>query len=159
MSRAFVKESDREEELPPVDPVLPPGADNRITVDGAARLRAEMDGLRDERAGLKGATSAEELLRLRAIDRRLAWFARRSPTWVETTTPPGAVRFGARVTYEDEGGKRMTVRIVGVDEVDAPGTVSWLSPIARALLGAGVGDVVRLVRPGGDEDVELIAIG
>lgn len=161
MSRAFVKETERDEDLPAPDPVLPPGAQNVITVAGAARLRAEEQALKEERAALKAAGLAQDAVRLKAVERRLAWIARRGETWVEVPAPAqtGEVRLGALVTLEDADGRRRAVRIVGVDEVDAArGEVSWISPVASALLGARVGDVVTVHRPGGDEDVEVVRI-
>lgn len=162
MSRAFVKELDRDEDLPAPDPVLPPGAQNVITRDGAERLRAEAAALREERAALKRAGRPEDAVRLRIVERRLAWFARRSETWVERDPPaaPDAVRLGTRVTLIDAEGRARRVRIVGVDEVDAAaGDISWISPLATALLGARPGDVVTLRRPGGEEELEVGELG
>jgi transcription elongation factor GreB len=162
MSRAFVKEIERDEAIPPPESPLPPGTANVITREGAARLRAEAAALRTERAERKAAGRAEDAVRIAAIDRRLAWFERRSETWVELDPPsrPEEARFGVRVTLADPDGATRTVRIVGVDEADsARGDVSWLSPVATALLGARVGDVVTLRRPAGDEDVEVVGLG
>jgi transcription elongation factor GreB len=69
------------------------------------------------------------------------------------------VFFGATVTYEDAGGTQRTITILGVDEADsALGQVSWVSPIARALLKSRVSDVVRLTTPAGVQDIEVLAV-
>lgn len=161
MSRAFVKETEPDEPVPLVDPVLPPGARNVITSAGASRLRAEAEALQQERRQLKASPSVEGQVRLAVVERRLAWFQRRSPSWVEV--PPVVqterVRLGCRLRVEDAAGQVRELQILGVDELEgAQGGVSWLSPIAQALLGAEVSDSVLLHRPGGDEELSVLAI-
>ena len=100
--------------------------------------------------------------RLREIDRRLRFLSRRLEL-AEIVDNAGKhherVYFGATVTYADRSGQERTVTIVGVDEVDpARGRVSWVAPIARALLKAREGDMVTLRTPAGLEEIEVIAI-
>lgn len=101
--------------------------------------------------------------RLREIDRRLGFLSRRmkalTPLDPATITDRSRVRFGATVTYADEQDVERRVTITGDDEADAgQGRVGWSSPIARALRGAAVGDLRRLVLPSGDVEVEVTAI-
>ena len=101
--------------------------------------------------------------RLREIDRRLAHLARvmKAAKVVEpgSQAASGQVRFGATVALEDEDGKRRQLTIVGDDETDAgAGRIGWSAPLARALIGAKVGDE-RLVRlPGGEKSYVVVAI-
>ena len=100
--------------------------------------------------------------RLREIDRRIRFLVRRLDA-AEVVDPAGRdadqVFFGATVTYRDRQGGRQTVSIVGVDEIDtARGYVSWVSPVARALIKAREGDVVTLRTPGGIEELEILEV-
>ena len=179
MSKAFVKETDEaEEELPDAPGGLPPGSKNYITPDGFRRLREELNHLsRTERprvvetvawaAGNGDRSENGDYIygkqRLREIDRRMRFLAKRLEN-AEIVDParqscPDQVFFGATVTYADEKGDERTVTIVGVDEIDADrGRVSWVSPIARALLKAREGDVVELRTPTGINRIEIIGI-
>jgi transcription elongation factor GreB len=101
--------------------------------------------------------------KLRAIDRRAAFLAKRMKA--VTVIDPAAqtdtlrVRFGATVTYIDEDDVERTVTLVGQDESDAgAGRISWNSPMAIALRGAAISDVRRVALPGGEVEVEVIAI-
>lgn len=101
--------------------------------------------------------------KLRAIDRRAAFLARRmkAVTLVDpaNVATDGRVRFGATVTIADEDDARRTVTLVGDDEADAgAGRIGWGSPLARALRGAAVGDVRRVTLPGGEREWEVVAI-
>jgi transcription elongation factor GreB len=100
--------------------------------------------------------------RLREIDRRIRFLSKRIDAAVLVDNAGKShdrVYFGATVTVVDESGAERTVSIVGVDELDpGRGRVSWISPIATALLGASVGDVVTMRTPRGAEDLELLAI-
>lgn len=161
MSRAFVKEDDRESAVVAPPPALPPGVPNRITPEGAARLRGERLALEEERATLRGQDGAEARGRLAAVEARLALLHAREPTWVVTVPPEPLTRaaFGVTVTLVDAQGRERRVRVVGVDEVDvAAGHVSFLSPIAQAVLGAAVGDEVRVRTPRGEEELEVVAL-
>jgi transcription elongation factor GreB len=101
--------------------------------------------------------------RLREIDRRLRFLTRRldnaevvDPASRETTDQ---VFFGATVRYANGAGDELQIAIVGIDEVDLPrGRVSWISPIARALIKAREGDVVQLRTPAGVETIEIIEV-
>ena len=101
--------------------------------------------------------------RLREIDRRIRFLTKRME--LASVTDPAVhfgsdqVFFGATVTYEDEQGNAKTITILGIDEADSlNGQVSWVSPIARALLKSKVGDVVRLQTPAGMQDIEVIQV-
>ena len=101
--------------------------------------------------------------RLRQIDRRLGWLAKRmkAAKIVDPAAAPdrGRVFFGASVTIADEDDNRRTQTVVGDDEADAgQGRVGWGSPLARALRGAAVGDLRRVTLPAGEKEYEVIAI-
>lgn len=178
MSKAFTKESESDDDddiglLP-----LPIGGKNYITPAGYAHLRAELLGLIDDErpkivevvhwAASNGDRSENGdyiygKRRLREIDRRIRFLTKRLEI-AEVSEPSvhfggDQVFFGATVTYEDESGLRRTVTILGIDEADnLKQQVSWVSPIARTLLRAQVGDVVRLNSPSGVQDIEIIRV-
>lgn len=180
MSKAFTRESEGGDEddddlaLPP----LPAGGRNYITPQGYARLRRELLGLIDEErprvvetvhwAARNGDRSENgDYLygkrRLREIDRRIRFLTRRLE--IAEVADPSAhhggdqVFFGATVTYADEEGEQRTVTIKGIDEADsARGEVSWISPIARTLLRARIGDVLQLPTPAGTVEIEVLAV-
>jgi transcription elongation GreA/GreB family factor len=159
MNRAFVKESDREDELPEIPISEHP---NRITPDGLEELRARLDAVREERRILK--ENAEiDATAVRHVERLARWLDTRIATAVvidPEQQPRDRVAFGAMVDVVDQDGHEMSYRIVGEDEADAEhGRVSWVSPIARALLGAQVGDEVVWKRPVGDLRIEVRTIG
>jgi transcription elongation factor GreB len=181
MSKAFTREadgdSDDDEDLEP-SLKLPQGVRNYITPGGHARLRAELDHLlRTERpqvvevvawAASNGDRSENGdyiygKKRLREIDRRIRFLTRRLD--IAQVVDPCAqtnvdqVFFGATVTIGDEQGGEQTYRIVGVDETDiARGHISWVSPLARALLKAREGDLVRFQSPSGWREIEVLAV-
>ena len=179
MNKAFTRESDQEDDddgLPVAAPI--PGGKNYITRAGFDRLRAELFQLMDEErprvveivhwAASNGDRSENgDYLygkkRLREIDRRIRFLTRRLEIAevVDASLHLGGdqVFFGATVCYADSDGQETTVTILGVDEADsAQGQISWISPVARALLKARVGDVVRLVVPGGAQDLEILSV-
>ncbi|MEA2753751.1 MAG: transcription elongation factor GreB [Aliidongia sp.] len=181
MSKAFTKETDNdgdvEDDAGPTVP-LPAGAKNYITAAGFQRLRAELRELsRVERpkvveivswaAGNGDRSENGDYLygkkRLREIDRRIRFLTKRLEI-AEVVDPArrtvrDQVFFGATVTYAHENGGENTITIVGVDEADLDrGQVSWISPIARALMKAREGDVVELRSPAGAESIEVLAI-
>jgi transcription elongation factor GreB len=157
---------------------LPKGAKNYITPAGAERLKAELHKLLvNERPSLVqtvtwAASNGDRSengdyiygkRRLREIDRRIRFLTKRLEI-AEVIDPADPARqetdrvlFGARVTVFDEGTERLRVfRIVGIDEADAGrGEISWISPMARALLNSKVGDVVTLRTPKGEEELEI----
>ena len=179
MSKAFTREPtvDNDEDeagLPPI----PAGGKNYITPQGYARMRKELLTLIDDErpkvveivhwAASNGDRSENGdyiygKKRLREIDRRIRFLTKRME--LASVTDP-AVHFGsdqvflgATVTYEDDQGIAKTITILGIDEADSlNGQVSWVSPIARALLKSKVGDVVRLQTPVGMQDIEVIQV-
>ncbi len=167
MNKAFTKETESEEALPEFVDALPPGTKNYMTPEGAARLADELAELRDvERPRLvKAETEASSKKRLREVDQRIQFIVKRLQITEVVDQSKRKNReqafFGASVTYADadgDGAEHM-VRIVGVDEArHEMGEVSWVSPIARALNGAWQGDVVKLSRPGGAEEIEILKI-
>ncbi len=178
MNKAFTKETDGDDDDGPSLPPLPSGGKNYITPAGYARLRAELlDLIDNERpkvvdivhwAASNGDRSENgDYLygkkRLREIDRRIRFLTKRLE--IAEVTDPAAhhgsdqVFFGATVTYADPSGRQQTVTILGIDEADsAQGQVSWISPIARALLKAREGDEVRLVTPLGVQEIEVLEV-
>jgi len=180
MSKAFTKESDGEDEddLPDEIAGLPAGAKNYMTPQGFTRLREELSQLmRKERpevvqvvswAAANGDRSENgDYLygkkRLREIDRRIRFLSKRleRSEVVDPAKRPKTdqVFFGATVAYANAKGEERSVKIVGVDEVDpGRGQVSWISPIARALLRAHEGDVVRMRTPAGEEEIEILRV-
>lgn len=177
MSKAFTRESDAEEDevgLPP----LPAGGKNYITPKGYAALRAELFDLIDNErpkvvdivhwAASNGDRSENGdyiygKKRLREIDRRIRFLTKRLEI-AEVTDPSvhfgkDQVFFGATVTYVEEAGDERTVTILGIDEADSlKGEVTWISPIARALIKAREGDVVKLVTPVGVQEIEVLSV-
>ena len=159
-------------------PALPAGTKNYITPAGFRRMEEELRQLsRVERprivevvawaAGNGDRSENGDYIygkkRLREIDRRIR-FLRKRLEIAEVVDPArqtarDRVFFGARVTYETADGVETTVRIVGVDEADfEQGQISWVSPVARALLRAREGDQVQLRTPAGAETIEVVAI-
>ena len=178
MSKAFVKESDDELELPDEEPVIPAGVKNYMTPEGHRRMQDELRRLtREERpktvdvvswaAGNGDRSENGDYLygkqRLREIDRRIRFLTKRLEA-AEVVDPRQQTRhdqvfFGASVTYANHHGAEKTVTIVGIDEADLDrGQVSWISPIARALLKAHEGDTVELRTPTGPEPIEVLEI-
>lgn len=179
MSKAFTKESDDtdvDDEIESAN-ALPAGAKNYITPAGYAKLKEEFlhllnierpalvktvawaasNGDRSENADYKYGKR-----RLREIDRRLRFLTKRMD-YAEIIDPAGRnsdqVFFGATVSVEDQAGQQHTYSIVGMDEVDLTrGRVSWVSPIARALLKAREGDTVRFEAPGGMQQLEILEV-
>jgi transcription elongation factor GreB len=177
LSKSFTREGDGEDDdlaLPP----LPAGSKNYITPQGYAALRAELFELIDNErpriveivhwAASNGDRSENGdyhygKKRLREIDRRIRFLTKRLEI-AEITDPSNhhgkdQVFFGATVTYLDEADAERTVTILGIDEADSlKAEVTWVSPIARALLKAREGDVVKLVTPVGVQEVEVVEV-
>ena len=168
MSKAFTRESDDAPEPPfrlrPASP-LPPGAKNYLTVGGAPRLQAELDRLTQvERPQLASAVeNPDDRRRLQSLDLQIQQLDQCLGTAVVVASPSAPweqVRFGATVTVRSRSGEETRYRIVGVDETDLDhGWVSWLSPIAKALLNANLGQRVRFKFPSGEAVLEIVAIG
>ena len=180
MSKAFTKESDGDDEddLPEEVGGLPATAKNYMTPEGFERLRDELNQLmRKERpevvkvvtwaAGNGDRSENGDYIygkkRLREIDRRVRYLSKRLAN-AEVVDPAKRAKtdqvfFGATVTTANGDNKERTVKIVGVDEVDlAKGHVSWISPIAKALMRAHEGDVVNLRTPTGLEELEIVKV-
>jgi transcription elongation factor GreB len=186
MSKAFTKESDDEDDdLDDVseepEPAQPAGVRNYITPSGLQRLRDELRFLltRERRAVTQvvawaagngdrseNADYQYGKRRLRQIDRRIRFLTKRIDA-AEVVDPEAPrvgraathVFFGATVRYSNASGTERMVRIVGLDEVDLDRNyVSWVSPLARALMKSGPGDSVVLHAPGGAEDLEIIEV-
>ena len=178
MSKAFTKETEPEDlEIEEADS-LSAGFKNYITPDGLARLQAELKHLRSvERpkvvetvawaAGNGDRSENGDYIygkkRLREIDRRMRFLMKRLQIAevVDQSQQKNRdqVFFGATVTYASKAGDEKTIRIVGVDEARLEeGEVSWVSPIARALLKAWEGDVVKVRTPNGLEEIEVVEI-
>jgi transcription elongation factor GreB len=179
MNKAFTRENDDadDDDVPDTAPPLPTGK-NYITQSGYDRLRNELMSLIDDErpriveivhwAASNGDRSENgDYLygkkRLREIDRRIRFLTKRLEI-AEVVTPSihhgrDQVFFGATVSYADQSGAETTVTILGVDEADtAAHQISWVSPVARALLKSRVGDVVRLQLPSGWNELEVVEV-
>ena len=179
MNKAFVRESDSEddEELEP-SLKLPAGTRNYITPAGHVRLKSELEELvKRERpkvvevvawAASNGDRSENGdyiygKRRLREIDRRIRFLTKRLDI-AEIVDPlrqgdNDQVFFGARVTVADADGNENTYTIVGVDEADAArGRISWISPLARALIKAREGDSIRFQSPVGVREIDIVEV-
>ena len=184
MNKAFTREPDGDVDDSDADgdgaelPPLPAGTRNYLTPQGYRRLRAElMTLLDDERPKIvevvswaaKNGDRSENgdylygKKRLREIDRRIRFLSKRLDI-AEVADPSlhhgsDQVFFGATVTYATAQGEERTITIKGIDEADSlNGEVSWVSPIARALLKAREGDEVQLVTPAGLDRIEVVSV-
>ena len=176
MSKAFVKEDGPEDEDEPERAEVTPSGKNYITPAGFARLKAELRKLVEvERpevvktvawaASLGDRSENADYIygkrRLREIDRRVRFLIKRLEN-AEVVNSSGRdtdqVFFGATVKLKGASGEK-TITIVGVDEVDpSNGMVSWVSPIAKALIKAREGDNVTLRTPAGEEKLEILEV-
>ena len=178
MNKAFTRERDDADDEEAVAPAPAAGGHNEITPQGYSRLRA---GLLPRMAAARppgvevvhwAASNGDRSengdylygkKRLREIDRRIRFLTKRLEI-AEVTDPSvhhgrDQVFFGATVTYAEPSGQERTVTILGIDEADsAQGQVSWISPIARALLKAHEGDVVKLATPAGVQEIEVLEV-
>ncbi len=179
MSKAFVKEgADDEDGDGPAPPPLPAGTKNYMTVAGYRRLRAELGHLvtaeRPEvvRTVSWAASNGDRSengdyiygkKRLREIDRRIRFLTKRLEA-AEVVDPAqrgdtDQIFFGASVVYRTAAGEPQEITIVGVDEVDPQRRhVSWISPIARAVLKAREGDAIQFQTPRGTETIEILQV-
>jgi len=176
MSKAFVRESEDDDEAPVAKPGPPP-AKNYISPAGYARLKAELKQLveverpevvRTVSWAAKNGDRSENgdylygKKRLREIDRRVRFLIKRleAAAVVESADRDSdQVFFGATVTVRTGRGDRRTITIVGVDETDAARSrVSWISPVARALIKAREGDRVTVKTPAGAEELEIAEV-
>jgi len=180
MSKAFTKETDSSDDLDDLEgaPPIPAGAKNYMTPHGWRRMRDELSHLvkveRPEVTSIVSWAAANGdrsengdyqygKKRLREIDRRIRYLTKRLEN-AEVVDPAireetDQVFFAATVTYSNSAGEELTVRIVGIDETDhARGLISWISPVARALIKAREGDSVALVTPGGREEIDILEV-
>ncbi|MBM4220730.1 MAG: transcription elongation factor GreB [Gammaproteobacteria bacterium] len=186
MSKAFTREPDPDEDdgdeaaKAPVVPALPAGTRNYITPGGLQRLKDELQYLlHRERPAVTAVVSwaagngdrSENAdyqygkRRLREIDRRIRFLGKRIDQ-AEVIDPElprgdraGQVFFGATVRYLRQGNELRTVTIVGIDEINlALGRISWISPLARALLKARAGDRLEFQAPAGREDLTVVEV-
>ena len=169
---------DQDDDEGPSLPELPVGSRNYITPAGYARLRSELFTLMDDErpkvveavywAASNGDRSENGdyiygKKRLREIDRRIRFLTQRLEI-AEVTDPSvhfgkQQIFFGATTTYVEDSGQERSVTILGIDEADSlQGQVSWVSPIARTLLKASVGDVLKLVTPNGWREIEVLKV-
>ena len=151
MSRAFVKETEGVEELPEK---LVSTHRNLVTEAGLARIESEVERLLEDLTAAQNAGDRDLIARvsrdLRYWNQRLA-SAEVQPPPIDTNT----VAFGSTVTLERSDGRIQTFRIVGEDEADpAKGTLSYVAPLAQAMLGRGIGDIVKA----GGGEAEIVKI-
>ncbi|HWL28579.1 MAG TPA: transcription elongation factor GreB [Burkholderiaceae bacterium] len=180
MNKAFVKESedDDDDDLAPESLKLPAGTKNYITTDGYRRMREELAHLMTEErpavvqvvswAASNGDRSENgDYLygkkRLREIDRRMRFLTKRLEIAevVDPSQQPNKdqIFFGATVVYSDKAGEEFRVTIVGVDEAEPlQGKISWISPVARALIKAREGDTVTLRTPAGLDELDVLEV-
>ena len=164
MSRAFVKESDDDLSAGELPERPLPAHVNYVTPKGLELLQARVRELDERHEQLKPQSSedSEARQKLREIDRDLRYFRSQleRATLVDTANQPrDQVHFGAAVKIEDEDGAAQEFSIVGDDEADvASGKISWASPLARAMIGARIGDTVVWRRPAGEAEVTIVDI-
>jgi transcription elongation factor GreB len=164
MSRGFVKEDDQEEvPIVPKRAYLPEGVTNFVTPDGMAQLLAERELLTGEKNNLDSANENENRVTLNYINAKLQLLNNRiaeAKVINLNEQPQNEIRFGASVTLRNEtSGNIQTFQIVGVDEADiSKGKVSFISPIARALINKKTGEKVILKQAGKDIVFEIIGI-
>jgi len=154
MSKAFVKDDDERASNPLPDRPIP-AEPNLVTVEGLARIRDMVDLAQEQHTAARDAGDANEVAR---TERDLRyWMARQATAQVvKATSSCNVVEFGSLVTIRRQDGRNQTFRIVGTDEADpARGTLSYISPLAKALLGRSKGDIVRV----GEGDAEITEIG
>jgi transcription elongation factor GreB len=159
VSKAF---TDEEAAPPPAivrpRPPLPEGVPNYVTARGLALLRSELAELAAEAGAERGELAAADAASLAA--RRAELEARIASAEIVAPSEPGAetIRFGATVTIAGEAGTSR-YEIVGVDEADAArGKLSFVSPLARALMGREPGEAVKLRTPRGEEEIAIVAV-
>lgn len=154
MSKAFTKEDGGEEIFAPPRAPLPPGTKNYITKSGAERIQAELSDLILKKRE-QPATQSDQLnrdARIQHLQTLINSFVVVEPSASDT------VRFGATVTLK-RGSQSETYTIVGVDEIDLDrNCISWLSPLARALMSHRVGNRISFKAPTGVEQLEILAV-
>lgn len=177
MSKAFTKEDDHADDSPDVELQALPSKKNYITPKGFTRLRDELHLLLNKTrpdltavvawAASNGDRSenADYIYgkrKLREIDRRIRFLTKRLEI-AEVIDPAlvvaDKVQFGATVTFENEEGQKKKISIIGIDEIEpSAGKISWISPLAKALMGNAKGDAVTFHSPKGEEELEILKI-
>lgn len=178
MNKAFVKETEQDDDQDAVIPDIPAGVKNYMTPAGHLRMKTELLHLIDvdrpevvnivHWAASNGDRSENGdyiygKRRLREIDRRIYFLTKRLDI-AEVFDPrihhgSDQIFFGATVVYENQAGVTITVTIVGVDEFDPlKGKISWISPVARALIKARTGDSVVLNTPSGSDELTILDV-
>jgi transcription elongation factor GreB len=177
MSKAFTKETDDADDAPDTEIASLPTKKNYITPKGFSRMRDELHELLHKVrpdltqviawAASNGDRSenADYIYgkrRLREIDRRIRFLSKRLEI-AEVIDPAKVVaekiQFGATVTFQNEAEVKKTISIVGIDEIDpAHGKISWISPLAKALLNQECGDSVSFRSPKGEDELEILSV-
>lgn len=161
MSRAFVREDGPDNAPLPDLPISP--HPNYVTPRGLAALRTRLADTQAELARLRARADRLDLLPERAAERDIRYLEARIGSAIpvdQAGQPRGEVAFGARVTVADDRGTRTAYEITGEDEADATrGRIAPQAPLARALMGAKVGELVEWRRPSGPVTLEILAIG
>jgi transcription elongation GreA/GreB family factor len=163
MSRAFINEQDGESGAGEIQDLPQSEHPNYVTPRGLAQLKERLAAAQEKkRALLEGPDSVERELPLAYVAREIRYLEARVAAAIPTdpaAQPQDEVAFGATVRVADPAGEEREFTIVGEDEAVAEkGSVSWVSPLARALAKARVGDVITWRRPAGDLDLEILAI-
>lgn len=168
MSKAFTKESDsaQDEVRPLPRRHIPAGVTNYITATGAKRLRDELAELTEKKRELNAAktdVSGGETIEQRRVQDRIRQLQEILQSVVVADPPTGnrnRVGLGATVTVRDKNKDETTYRIVGLDEADPNNDqISWLSPLAKQLMGKQAGERVQFRLPAGDQELEILAVG
>ena len=162
MSRAFVKEGDEDQsagELPERPLSAHP---NYVTPRGLALLQARLRELRTQRDRLKAEDDPLARQKLLEVKRDIRYFGAQTDRAILVDPrgqPHDEVHIGASVTIIGEDAQQHRFYIVGDDEADvAASRISWAAPLAKAMIGARIGDTVKWERPAGDSEVEIVAI-
>jgi transcription elongation GreA/GreB family factor len=158
MSVAFTREEDLESQAADLPDRPVSSHPNLVTASGLAQIEAALAAAQAAYAAARGAgdISTDRTAMARATRDLRYWSARRATARLtEPEIEPDKVQFGRTVELEREDGRRQSFRIVGEDEADpAQGRISYVSPVARALMGASVGDVARI----GDGEAEVLGV-
>src|SRR2546426_4481927 len=157
MSKAFTRESDESgaQEIPSFRPRLPPGTRNYITREGADRLKQRLNCLLEKK---QGTASEAEQRKIEAAIRNLQQILD-SVVLAEIPADQEKIAFGATIMIRYGNGEEVAYRIVGVEEADPDhGSISWISPLAQALLSRRAGDKVRFRSPAGEEELTILSV-
>lgn len=159
MSRAFVKETDRDDDLPERSHSDLP---NYISTQGLQQLQEDVKALSTEISALRGSDALEDKNRLASLQRDLRYWQERirRAIPVAAQTDQEKVAFGSRVLLEDDEGTSFSFAIAGEDESDIQaGIISWASPLAKNLIGRQIGDTIIWPRSDSPIELTIIAIG